>query len=632
VLGSWKRSPDIVVPAQVPASSGYIDDSTLHEPTLWVSSPLKGADGAALGSVVAQFTTADLQARTEAIFRLAMAVLFGCIVATVALASRLHRLVTTPLQALADTASRVRVSRDYSIRAAHLTNDETQVVADAFNEMLVGIQQRDTELENHRKNLESLVEQRTRALDLRNQSMRIVLDNVNQGIVTLDRNGVLDPERSRAFDAWLGAPKSEQLHEHLSSIDPKCGDWFRLGLDMVWEDMLPLSVSLSQMPGTLVDGQSHFRIQYQPVYIAGREGEDTADAVAKLLVLFADVTADVQREKIEQGQREAFHIFQRLMSDRSGITDFADEAIAIVEKLGEPTTSREEVLRAVHTLKGNAGLFDLPSIVSICHSLEDRMIDDGGTMSDAERAELSTRVHGVVEQVRNLMGQRKGVLDIAEDDIKQLSEAVAAKAPPEMLLALIATWSWQPAQPRFERFAEQAKTLATRLGRGDITVNVKAGDVRLPPERLRSFFAAFAHVVRNAVDHGLETPDDRTAAGKSAAGTIELGIAEVGNEYVITVVDDGRGIDWERVRQKCRASGLPSATQADLQEALFADGMSTKADVSETSGRGVGMSVVNATVNELGGRIEIDTTAGKGTTWRFRIPAPTGVGRARLAA
>src|SRR5690606_20176701 len=102
-----------------------------------------------------------------------------------------------------------------------------------------------------------------------------------------------------------------------------------------------------------------------------------------------------------------------------------------------------------------------------------------------------------------------------------------AQAPSELLLGLIATWSWQPTRPRLERFAEQTRALGTRLGRGDIEVLIEDSDVRLPAERFRSFFAALAHVVRNAVDHGLETPSDRAAAGKVEPARMHLAVHSI---------------------------------------------------------------------------------------------------------
>src|SRR6185295_4651551 len=92
--------------------------------------------------------------------------------------------------------------------------------------------------------------------------------------------------------------------------------------------------------------------------------------------------------------------------------------------------------------------------------------------------------------------------------------------------------------------------------------------------------------------------------------------------FVVSVSDDGRGIDWRKLAEKAAAAGLPTATRADLEQALFADSISTRDSVSETSGRGVGLGAVRAAVIGLGGSIEVESAAGQGTTFRFGLPWP----------
>jgi len=139
--------------------------------------------------------------------------------------------------------------------------------------------------------------------------------------------------------------------------------------------------------------------------------------------------------------------------------------------------------------------------------------------------------------------------------------------------------------------------------------------------------------VRNAVDHGLESPDERIAAGKPEAGRLQLVARYTNDALVIEVVDDGRGIVWDRVREKAEAAGLPSATEHDLVKALFSDGVSTADEVSETSGRGVGLAAVDSVVRELGGEIAVQSELGKGTrfTFTFSGRAPRRASMARVA-
>ncbi|GAB4537819.1 MAG: chemotaxis protein CheA [Roseibium sp.] len=132
------------------------------------------------------------------------------------------------------------------------------------------------------------------------------------------------------------------------------------------------------------------------------------------------------------------------------------------------------------------------------------------------------------------------------------------------------------------------------------------------------------HLVRNSIDHGLELPDDRAAAGKGETGRVTLSARQSGGEVIISIKDDGRGIDRDRVRAKAEASGLVSPGQPlsdqEILQLIFAPGFSTASAITNLSGRGVGMDVVKKTVEALRGTIDIDSTLGEGSEISLRIP------------
>jgi two-component system chemotaxis sensor kinase CheA len=133
-------------------------------------------------------------------------------------------------------------------------------------------------------------------------------------------------------------------------------------------------------------------------------------------------------------------------------------------------------------------------------------------------------------------------------------------------------------------------------------------------------------MVRNSVDHGLETPADREAAGKPRPGTVSLLASHRGNSVVITVSDDGRGIDCERIRKKIVAKGLVSAALArelpdrDLIAYIWHPGLSTAETITEISGRGVGMDIVKSRIENLSGTVDVRSALGQGTTFTIRLP------------
>lgn len=451
------------------------------------------------------------------------------------------------------------------------------------------------------------------------RGMRVVLDTVPQGIVLIDAKGVLAPERSAAFDRWFGVPLAgATLPDHLSAQHPSAAGWLRVGLEIVLENALPVEVALDQLPKSIESAGRTFRIEYQPVIDAD---VDAAGAPAQIVVLFSDVTSDVARERAEHEQREAFQIFQRFVADPTSVVDFSEDALELVAELQEAKSAVDVALRIVHTLKGNAAGFELKSIAQLCHRLESRIVEQRRALTRDEVSDLRQRVYAVVEQIRMMAGQRGRRVDVADTDIANMLAALAARVPHDELAARVKLWKWQPARPRLVQYAAQAASLARRLGKGELRVDIDVVDgLRFPPDALRGFFASFVHVVRNAIDHGIEDPSERAHLGKDDPPTLVLGMAACDNGLVVSVSDNGRGIDWDRVADKARALKRPADTHDALVAALLSEGFSTRDCVSETSGRGVGMAVVQYAVEELGGHTEVESVRGQGTTWRFVLP------------
>ena len=154
---------------------------------------------------------------------------------------------------------------------------------------------------------------------------------------------------------------------------------------------------------------------------------------------------------------------------------------------------------------------------------------------------------------------------------------------------------------------------------GESTAEVDAA-VETPPERWAPVFAALPHVVRNALDHGLEVPEERLQAGKTSCGRLTLSVAVEGNEVVLVIEDDGRGIDWDRIRLLADQRGLPATTEEDLVAALFSDGLTTRTEATELSGRGVGTAAVRQAIQGIGGEVRVESEPGRGTRFVFRAP------------
>lgn len=174
-----------------------------------------------------------------------------------------------------------------------------------------------------------------------------------------------------------------------------------------------------------------------------------------------------------------------------------------------------------------------------------------------------------------------------------------------------------------QRTPRLVRDIATASGK-DIETEVIGGEILVDKSLIDTFEAPLTHMVRNAADHGIEKPQDRQQAGKPERGLIRIAAAEAGEDILLTVQDDGKGLDLEALRKKAVELGLiapgEQLSESGLVDLLFRSGVSTAETVSEFSGRGVGMDVVKTAIEQMGGRISVSTVRGKGCTFEIRLP------------
>ncbi|WP_283147724.1 Hpt domain-containing protein [Silvimonas soli] len=157
-----------------------------------------------------------------------------------------------------------------------------------------------------------------------------------------------------------------------------------------------------------------------------------------------------------------------------------------------------------------------------------------------------------------------------------------------------------------------------------VNLELRGGRVEIDRGVLEKMVSPFEHMLRNAIDHGLETPEERAAAGKSEFGEVQVEVRQEGNELVVMLKDDGKGLNIERIRAKALERGLIEAgvtvADRDLMQVIFEPGFSTASTVTQISGRGIGMDVVKNEIGNLGGRIDVDSVTGEGTSFTIHLP------------
>lgn len=183
----------------------------------------------------------------------------------------------------------------------------------------------------------------------------------------------------------------------------------------------------------------------------------------------------------------------------------------------------------------------------------------------------------------------------------------------------------QPISAVWSKFPRVVRDLATSSGK-NISLEMEGKNTELDKSILEAIKDPLTHIVRNSVDHGIEMPEERERNGKSAEGHLLLRAYHEGGQVIIELIDDGAGIDEDRVREKAIERGLITVSQAEkmgtreLVNLIFLPGFSTAQEVTNISGRGVGMDVVKTNIEKIGGTVDVHSEAGKGTTLRIKIP------------
>lgn len=300
--------------------------------------------------------------------------------------------------------------------------------------------------------------------------------------------------------------------------------------------------------------------------------------------------------------------------------------IRALERASDPDASTgEQPAAATPSVVGTPGA-----------SQEKKSSPSGGTIGvketvrvDVERLDMMMNMIGELVLSRNGLQQmfsRVGemiqdemTLDHLQSSVNQLDLVTSN------LQEIMSRLRMQPIDRVFSKYPRMIRDLAREAGR-EVDLEITGEETELDKSVIEQINDPLIHLIRNAIDHGIESPDDRVRAGKSPRGKISVGAAQEGNNIVIHIRDDGRGIDTDAVKTKAVRKGLIAEAEAegmssqDVYDLLFIPGFSTRDQVTNISGRGVGMDVVKMHVERLNGVVQIASELGRGTDIRLQIP------------
>ena len=414
-------------------------------------------------------------------------------------------------------------------------------------------------------------------------------------------------------------------------------------LDLVFSRAGDLDLFEELLPTELTRDGKIYQIDYHWIPAQNRSR-------GRIMIVLTDITTQRDLEQKLKEDEERNRMIVKIAVDRHGFLMFLNSIKLCIEEakqnLALPVSDiqPDTLFRHYHTIKGGLASYQFKEGAEKAHFIESQLepVRSGKVQISAELVAVMKDETEALENIlqktlkslepvlpRELLDAGKqNYFRISETKITALEEALSGSSSVDPAIEkAVLDLRKQPLRNILKKFADDAKELGDRLSK-PINVKLQGEETEIIHDPFKPLFASLIHLIRNAVDHGIEPPNVRTMLGKPEAGevTIETGIN--GNQLVIEIIDDGGGIDDAAVRSKAVEKEIITTEQAEKmsrQEAallIFKPGFSTNDTVSDLSGRGVGMDAVSSEVAALKGSIDISSRIDEGTTFTLTLPIP----------
>lgn len=593
----------------------YVWDEVFRVNSISGYAPILDGEGRLLAVLGVDMADVNARAALAGVTRLSLIIIAAAVVLGLAVSLLMGNLMTRDVIALEKTV--LQYGRgDFSARSTIRTRDEVGGLARSFNDMVQTITEYEAKLlAAERQRAEA--ELATQLTGAREAESRKYLDNISQGLLMIDGQHRIGQQYSASLVRLFRCQDSPAGRDFVQFIYPdQLGQaaeraeltsflGILIGNRTAEADMLEAVNPIRDRELRAHDG-SLIVVDARFLPLA-RDGQ-----VENIMVIFEDKSGIRAAERKLQEQRERHDaeleaIAAILKNGPVLFRDFVAGGEALTAELEASLGSladRERsahFMREFHSLKGSARSLQLAQLAVSAHRLEDLLLAarDAGGLSGGQLEVLG----------KALEATREGIRKVKETIERFAAFQAGDSSPQKELAATIAS------------FGEMVGQLGRELGK-EVVFEPDVRVAELP--FLKELKNPIIHLLRNAVDHGVEDIYERTASGKPSAARIRLGIRREGSKIHIAVQDDGKGIDFERVRQKAVEKKLLPAegelSREKLLKVLFSPGFSSKDGVSEISGRGVGLDVVRHAVQQLGGKVTVGTAPGIGAAFRLAIP------------
>jgi len=572
---------------------------------------------------------------------------------------RLASTITHPIGLLVQS-TKVISEGNYDIEVQRESDDEIGHLAEDFESMRLTIQK-------YTRHLQDLVDEKM-------QQVNDILNNIDHGLFTINLDGSVNQEySSRANEILKVKDVASSSLEELLRLDSKQQRAFHIWMDLVnkryqkqrWKKLARLAPVHELTFGDHDSIPEYVSIAYQKIY-------DKQNELAKIMILVTDETEKRLKEHQMEEQRKkhdnemnivlglantppdeisAFmeDTTERMKRIRQQIKEYSQHPPKQHLSANEADTMTNGLVNALyrdtHTIKGNSGSYGFKLLSEHAHKTEDMLEKLRDPAQKEVLAELVLCLDNMNEEIGDIQQKIKLIFGRDENvtmripashvtsitDICMTLDKNQHTSQVQALINKCIMLSWMPIETITRKY-QKIVNRAARKQQKRMAFVVKPEHVFYPPDIFIDIDDALIHLVRNAADHGIEKPEVREELGKGK-GHITFEFADRDGSRIITLSDDGKGIDTEKLVETCIRKGVVTLektlnfSEQQKRELIFAAGVSTSDEITELSGRGVGMDIVREKIENLGGTISIDSKIGVGTKITLVLPQKTNKGQ-----
>lgn len=510
------------------------------------------------------------------------------------------------------------------------SNDESGHLADSFNIMSEEIHRLLSKLEEHNRNLEKTVEERTKELREAHTLQQAMVNSLNQGFFIFNEDGIIHSIQTSIAEKMFEISLDGQFIGDILKLPEKELSSLRKYCKLLISNKMPFKDLIKAMPQQFINSKDQiFDLEYFPI-------TNEKNKITDVVFVATDKTKEVKALKAAEDERNYIGFLLKFLRNKQLFLEFSEDINALIHyiaKLNWPLTPEDSktLLIQAHNLKANAAAFFLSKIQHVLHTIEDMLINPklfnvDSLMRNMQELKFELKnTHKDLKKTFSYDTNNESLVTISYNSILEFQERIKNELSPEDQSFYKKEFCLVSPERNIKELEEVLNHSSHILGKQVHPLKVEISEsLKIHPFKYNELFSSLNHFINNILDHGIEEPDERLRLKKDKLAQVKFKIHQRENSLHLILTDDGRGIDIDLLKKKVVESfpdiDLNSLSDSQILQYIFEPQISTSQRVSLLSGRGVGMSVIKDNVEALDGSINISSTRGKGTTLEISIP------------